>query len=96
MGIVPKMCNDIGVCSVRQKEVLRRQRTHNVCRGSSVFVSNTDRDGMRYNRYFNVNFVRTLDIYYQSIHSCATVPTTSQFNDIKPPVRTLVSCRGTR
>ena len=55
-GHWPLLCNDLGVCSGRQKQKFDK-RTHNVYHDSSVSA-------------------RTLDIIIQSVHWCATVPTT--------------------
>ena len=73
MGIVPRMCDDVVVCSGRQKQTFDK-RTHIVRHDSSVSVS-TDYDGMRH--ISKTSGVRERWIYIiKSIHWCATVPTT--------------------
>ena len=73
-GHWPLLCNDLGVCSVRQKHTFDK-RTHNVCHDSSVSVFNTDCNGMRH--ISKTNGVRERWIFIiKSIYWCATVPTT--------------------
>ena len=73
-GHWPLLCNDLGVCSERQKQTVDR-RTHNVCHDSSVTVFNTDCNGMRHISKTNGERERWI-FSIESIHWCATVPAT--------------------
>ena len=74
-GHWPLLCNDLGVCSGRQKQTFNK-RTHNECYGSSVSAFSTDWNGMRH--ISKTSGVRERWIFIiKSIHWwCATARTT--------------------
>ena len=47
-GRWPLLCNDLGMCSRRQKKQTSDKRTHSVCHDSSVAVFKSDYNGMRH------------------------------------------------
>ena len=73
-GHWPLLCNDLGVCSGRQKQTFGKW-THKVGHNSSVSVLNTDCNGIRHVSKTNGVTERWIFII-KSIHWCATVPTT--------------------
>ena len=73
-GHWPLLCNDLGVCSGRQRQRFNKW-TRNVFHDSSESVLNTDRNEMRH--ISKTNCMRERWIYIiKSIQWCATVPTT--------------------
>ena len=68
-GHWPLLCNDLGVCSGRQKQTFGKW-THNVGHNSSVSVFNTDCNGIRHISKTNGVTERWIFII-KSIHWCA-------------------------
>ena len=97
MGIKPRMCNDMGVCSGWQKQTFDKRTTHNVCHDPFISVSKTDSDGIRY--ISKANGMRERGIYMiTSIHWCSTLPTTFTLvlnrqvpNNLKPQLNPRVT-----
>ena len=83
-GRWPLLCNDLGVCSGRQRQTFNKW-THNVCHDSSESVFNTDCNGMKH--ISKANGVRERWIFIiESLHWCATCqPLLEQYWKVKCP-----------